>query len=145
MNTPRRCLLALPVLSLSLIANPASASFSSPTDTQASANGASSQTYDQIVRLSLVEGDVRISRGKEGERTTGSEWGQAVANLPIASGFSLVTGTGRAEIELEDASTIYLGDNSVLTRFIAAFVDGFGPSDAGLADAPVQPQRNSAN
>ena len=78
-------------------------------------NAASSQTYDQIVRLSLVEGDVRVSRGKEGEHATGGAWGEAVANLPIESGFSLVTGTGRAEIEFEDASTIYLGDNSVLT------------------------------
>jgi FecR protein len=117
MSTPRRCLLALLVLFLSLITIPANASSTPAGTAQVSppASPASSQTYDQIVRLSLVEGDVRISRGKEGERATGSEWGQAVVNLPIASGFSLVTGTGRAEIELEDASTIYLSDNSVLT------------------------------
>jgi len=75
---------------------------------------ASSQTFDQIVRLSVVEGDVRVSRGKQGERATGTDWAQAAANLPMASGFSLVTGTGRAGIEFEDASTIYLADNSVL-------------------------------
>jgi hypothetical protein len=74
----------------------------------------SNRTYDQIVRLSLVEGDVRVSRGKEGEHATGDEWEQAAVNLPIQTGFSLVTGKGRAEIELEDASTVYLGDNSVL-------------------------------
>ena len=106
--------LALPVLSLSLLAAPAHASSSTPRVVSPS-NAASSQTYDQIVRLSLVEGDVRVSRGKEGEHATGGAWGEAVANLPIESGFSLVTGTGRAEIEFEDASTIYLGDNSVLT------------------------------
>ncbi len=72
------------------------------------------QTYDQIVRLSLVEGDVRVSRGKESEHATGGAWGQATINLPIESGFSLVTGKGRAEIELEDASAIYLGEDSVL-------------------------------
>jgi len=76
---------------------------------------APAKTYDQIVRLSLVEGDVRVSRGKEGEHATGGAWGQAAVNLPIESGFSLVTGKGRAEIELEDASTIYLDENSVLT------------------------------
>jgi hypothetical protein len=74
----------------------------------------SNRTYDQIVRLSLVEGDVRVSRGKEGEHATGDEWEQAAVNLPIQTGFNLVTGKGRAAIELEDASTVYLGDHSVL-------------------------------
>ncbi|HMH13158.1 MAG TPA: hypothetical protein VK578_08630 [Edaphobacter sp.] len=74
----------------------------------------SNRTYDQIVRLRLVEGDVRVSRGKEGEHATGDAWEQAAVNLPIQTGFSLVTGKGRVEIELEDASTVYLGDNSVL-------------------------------
>lgn len=77
-------------------------------------------TYPQIVRLNYVEGDVRISRGKEADKqlekesgaTTG--WEQAVADLPIETGYSLVTGTGRAEIEFEDASVVYLADNSVL-------------------------------
>jgi FecR protein len=78
-------------------------------------------TYPQVVRLSYVEGDVRISRGtladkeqgKIGAKATG--WEQAEANLPIESGYSLVTGEGRAEIEFEDASTVYLADNSVLS------------------------------
>jgi len=73
------------------------------------------QTYAQIVRLSLVEGDVRVARGKQAERATGGDWGQATGGLPIEEGFSLATGTGRAEIEFEDASTVYLGENSVLT------------------------------
>jgi len=75
----------------------------------------SDETYPQIVRLSYVEGDVRVARGKEAEKTTGAEWEQAVTNLPIETGFSLATGEGRAEIELEDASTLYLAENSVLT------------------------------
>ena len=78
-------------------------------------------TYPQIVRLSYVEGDVRVSRGaladkdqsKDGSKATG--WEQAEANVPIESGYSLVTGKGRAEIEFEDASTVYLADNSVLS------------------------------
>jgi hypothetical protein len=36
------------------------------------------------------------------------------ADLPVDSGFNLVTGGGRAEIEFEDTSTVYLGENSVL-------------------------------
>src|ERR1035438_987874 len=78
-------------------------------------------TYPQVVRLSYVEGDVRISRGtladkeqsKIGGQATG--WEQAEVNIPIESGYSLVTGKGRAEIEFEDTSTVYLADNSVLS------------------------------
>jgi hypothetical protein len=68
----------------------------------------------QIVRLSYVEGDVRVSRGKLGKHDGGAPWEQGAVNLPLETGFSLVTGKGRAEIEFEDASTMYLGENSVL-------------------------------
>ena len=83
-----------------------------------------STVYPQIVRLSYVEGDVRIARGKAAEKTdkkaeqspgpvTG--WEQAAMGLPLEAGYSLVTGDGRAEIELENASTLELAPNSVLT------------------------------
>jgi FecR protein len=75
----------------------------------------SDATYAQIVRISYVEGDVRIARGEQNEKPAGEAWEEAVADLPLETGFSLVTGKGRAEIELEDASTLYLGENSVLT------------------------------
>ena len=74
----------------------------------------SEATYAQIVRISYVQGDVRIARGEQNEKPAGEAWEQAVADLPVETGFSLVTGNGRAEIELEDASTIYLAENSVL-------------------------------
>jgi hypothetical protein len=74
----------------------------------------SDTTYAQIVRVRYVDGDVRIARGEQKEKPAGADWEQAVADLPLETGFSLVTGNGRAEIELEDASTIYLGENSVL-------------------------------
>lgn len=71
--------------------------------------------YPQIARISYMEGDVRVARGEEDSHHKNSTWEQAVADLPLESGFSLVTGSdGRAEIELEDASTLYLGENSVL-------------------------------
>jgi hypothetical protein len=85
----------------------------SPAPPQTSA--AAARIYDQIVRLSFVEGDVRVSRGKGSEQATGGAWGQAETGLPIETGFSLVTGKGRAEIEFEDASTVYLAEDSVLT------------------------------
>ena len=70
--------------------------------------------YPQIVRIRSLEGDVRVMRGKEGEKTSGATWEKAVAGLPLATGYSLVTGEGRAEIEFEDASMVYLAANSAL-------------------------------
>jgi hypothetical protein len=95
-------------------------------------------TYPQIVRLNYVEGDVRISRGKladkqlrqKGEDSTG--WEQAAANLPLEAGYSLVTGKGRAEIEFEDASTVYLADNSVLTFNDLSTTNGIPYTDIAL-------------
>jgi hypothetical protein len=75
----------------------------------------SDATYAQIVRLSYVEGDVRVARGVQNEKVTGATWEQAISGIPLETGFSLATGAGRAEIELENASTLYLGENSVLT------------------------------
>jgi hypothetical protein len=72
------------------------------------------EALPQIVRVSYVQGDVRVARGKEGQKMSGAPWQKAEVNLPLESGFSLVTGSGRAEIEFEDASTIYLAENSVL-------------------------------
>ncbi len=72
------------------------------------------ETSPQIVRLTYVDGDVRVSRGKEGGAPKDVDWEKAVADLPLEEGFSLATGDGRAEIEFEDASTLYLAPNSVL-------------------------------
>jgi len=71
-------------------------------------------TYAQIVRLSLVEGDVRLLRSDE-KGKPGKDWEQAAIDIPLETGFTLASGTGRAEIEFEDGSTAYLGDNSILT------------------------------
>jgi len=75
----------------------------------------SDATYAQIVRISYVEGDVRIQRGEPTGKASIGTWERAVADLPLETGFSLVTGAGKAEIEFENASTLYLGENSVLT------------------------------
>ncbi len=81
----------------------------SPPQTAAGIPPASNATYPQIVRIRYAEGDVRVSRGKHG-----ATWEAAETGLPLQTGFNLVTGTGRAEIEFEDASTLYLADNSAL-------------------------------
>ena len=72
-------------------------------------------TYPQIVRISYLEGDVRIARASENEKSKNPAWETAVMNLPLNEGDSIVTGKdGRVEIEFEDASAVYLGENSVL-------------------------------
>lgn len=72
-------------------------------------------TYAQIVRISYLEGDVRIARSSENDKTKSPAWEAAVMNLPLYEGDSIVTGKdGRVEIEFEDASTVYLDSNSVL-------------------------------
>jgi len=72
-------------------------------------------TYPQIVRLSYVEGDVRIARGLQNQHPGEAAWEKAAAGLPLETGFTLATGAGKAEIETESASTISLAENSVLT------------------------------
>ena len=71
-------------------------------------------TYPQIVHLSHVEGDVRIARGARSGHPGDAPWEKAVAGLSLETGFSLATGAGKAEIEFENASTLYLAENSVL-------------------------------
>jgi hypothetical protein len=72
-------------------------------------------TYEpEIVRLSYVQGDVRLSRGTKNAADLNASWEIAKANVPMEEGFTLATGVGRAEIEFENGSVIYLADNSVL-------------------------------
>jgi hypothetical protein len=101
------------------------AGFAGATSAQTAPNVAEQVTADttaatnvvnpQIVRLSYVEGDVRVSAGALARHDGMQPWEQAAVNLPLETGFSMVTGKGRAEIEFEDASTMYLDSNSVLT------------------------------
>jgi len=92
-------------------ANPQAAVVTRPVAAAPSSNSNSELTYPQIVRISLLQGDVRIARGEKNAR-----WEKATSDLPLETGFNLVTGDdGRVEIEFEDASTAYLGENSVLS------------------------------
>ena len=63
----------------------------------------------RIVRLSSLEGDVRI------DRNLGAGFEKAFLNLPITQGVILQTGNdGRAEVEFEDGSTLRLTPDSVV-------------------------------
>jgi hypothetical protein len=72
------------------------------------------QSDAQLVRLSYVEGDVRFNRGGGKGPDLKKPWEQAEVNLPIEQNFALATGAGRAEIEFENGSVVYLAENSVV-------------------------------
>jgi len=101
------------------------------------------EVYPQIVRLSLVQGDVRVAVGKVKGQPAVGPWVKAAVNMPVESGFSVVTGNGRAEIEFEDASTMYLGENSALTFEVLETEDGISTTDmvllTGVASLHVRP------
>lgn len=75
---------------------------------------AAAKTDPEIVRLSFIQGDVRFSRGDAKGPNLEKDWEQAAVNLPILQNYSVATGKGRAEIEFEYGSVVYLAENSVL-------------------------------
>lgn len=64
----------------------------------------------RMVRLSQVDGNVQI------DRHTGNGFEKALPNMPITQGVRLQTGSnGRAEIELEDGTTIRLAPDTAMS------------------------------
>jgi hypothetical protein len=68
----------------------------------------------QLVRLRYVQGDVRFNRGDGKHPDLKRPWEVAITNLPIEQNYALATGDGRAEIEFEDGSEVYVAENTVL-------------------------------
>ena len=66
------------------------------------------------VLIASVEGDVRISNGKDHHPDLNTPWQEALGGELVAEGSALATGNGRAEVEFENGSTVYLGENSLL-------------------------------
>ncbi len=80
--------------------------------------GAYDYGYARIVRLSLVQGDVKIARPNQ------NGWETAVANMPIEQGFTVATSDGRAEVEFESGAMARLAENTVLQFTELALSDG---------------------
>jgi FecR-like protein len=81
---------------------------------QAAAARAAGGSAAREVRLSRVEGDVRLSRGDGKHIKLSREWEEVQSGEPMEEGFALATGNGTAEIEFENGSTVYLAENSLL-------------------------------
>ena len=82
--------------------------------------------HARIVRLSLVQGDVRFARDVKGDPLTDSRgnWEVAVLNLPIRQGYVLATDSGRAEVEFENGAMAFLAENTVLEFYDLSSEDG---------------------
>jgi FecR protein len=83
-------------------------------------------SHARIVRLSLVQGDVRFARDVKGDPLSDSQqgWETAVLNLPIRQGYVVATDNGRAEVEFENGSMAFLAENTVLQFYDLSNEDG---------------------
>src|SRR5579863_4179308 len=89
-------------------------------------DAAASQPAARAVRLSNVNGDVRLFQGNEALTD------QAVANTPLFEGTRIETGSdGRAEIQFEDGSVARVSPQSSLT--LATLRGADGNRDAEIA------------
>src|SRR5882672_1592338 len=73
-------------------------------------------SHARIIRLSLIQGDVRFARQTHGDPLSDSSatWETAGLNLPIRQGYVLATDKGRAEVEFENGAMASLKENTVL-------------------------------
>jgi hypothetical protein len=80
----------------------------------------------RIIRLSLVQGDVRILHDSKGDplANDSAPWERAELNLPIRQHDVLATDNGRAEVEFENGAMAFLGENTVLEFFDLSLDDG---------------------
>ena len=83
-------------------------------------------SHVRIIRLSLVQGDVRFARDVKGDplASQNATWEAAEMNLPIRQGYVLATDKGRAEVEFENGSMAFLGDSTVLEFYDLSLEDG---------------------
>lgn len=83
-------------------------------------------SHARIVRLSLIQGDVRFARETHGDPLVESRntWEAAVLNLPMRQGYVLSTDAGRAEVEFENGAMAFLSENTVLEFYDLSLEDG---------------------
>src|SRR4029077_10990587 len=87
---------------------------------------AADSSHARIIRLSLVQGDVRFTREAHGDPLADDKavWETAVLNLPIRQGYVLATDHGRAEVEFENGAMAFLAENTVLEFYDLSLEDG---------------------
>lgn len=88
--------------------------------------GVADTSHARIVRLSLVQGDVRFAPSFHDDPLTDANagWQAAPLNLPIRQGYVLATDNGRAEVEFENGAMAFLGANTVIEFYDLSLQDG---------------------
>jgi hypothetical protein len=83
-------------------------------------------SHARIIRLSLVQGDVRFATDVKGDPLADSSvsWQTAELNLPIRQGYVLATDKGRAEVEFENGAMAFLAEDTVLQFYDLSLEDG---------------------
>jgi hypothetical protein len=83
-------------------------------------------SHARIVRLSLVQGDVRFAREFHDDPMSDAKavWEVAPLNLPIRQGYALATENGRAEVEFENGAMAFIGANTVVEFYELSLADG---------------------
>ena len=79
---------------------------------------ASDVSYARIVRLSVVSGDVQVSRPAH------PAWEPASMNMPIMQGMAIGTNNGYAEVQFEDGTTAWIAPNTLVQFTELALADG---------------------
>src|SRR6266581_2354888 len=89
-------------------------------------SAAADSSHARIIRLSLVQGDVRFARQVHGDPLAdpNAVWETAALNLPIGHGYVLATDNGRAEVEFENGAMAFLKENTVLEFYDLSLHDG---------------------
>jgi hypothetical protein len=83
-------------------------------------------SHARIIRLSMVQGDVRILHDSKGDPLAADKaiWERAELNLPIRQHDVLATDNGHAEVEFENGAMAFINENSVLEFFDLSLDDG---------------------
>jgi len=92
----------------------------------ASSSAFADNSHARIVRLSLLQGDVRFAASFRDDPLTDANagWQAAPLNLPIRQGYVVATDNGRAEIEFENGAMMFLGANTVVEFYDLSLNDG---------------------
>jgi hypothetical protein len=87
---------------------------------------AADSSHARVIRLSLVQGDVRFTRDAHGDPLADqkAQWETAQANLPIRQGYVLAADNGRAEVEFENGAMAFVNENTVLEFYDLSLDDG---------------------
>jgi hypothetical protein len=88
---------------------------------------AADSSHARIVRLSLVQGDVRFAREfhKDSLEDPKAVWEVAPLNLPIREGYALATdANSRAEVEFENGAMAFLSANTLIEFYDLSLESG---------------------